>query len=155
MNHKHFRLSTHLHYNSLDLQKIDQKYLKRFEMLCWGRAEKISWSERVKNEKVLDTDTEEGNDLHKIKRRKTNLIGHILLMIYLIKAFFEGKIEGTERRGRRYKQLLDDHQETVSCWNLNKEALGILRAYARTIPSAVCVTPPEDEQVMLETCRGS
>jgi hypothetical protein len=26
--------------------------------------------------------------------------------------------------------------------------------HARNIPSAVCVAPPEDEQVMLETCRG-
>jgi hypothetical protein len=26
--------------------------------------------------------------------------------------------------------------------------------YARNIPNAVCVAPPEDEQVMLETCRG-
>jgi hypothetical protein len=25
---------------------------------------------------------------------------------------------------------------------------------ARNIPSNVCVTPPEDRQVMLETCRG-
>jgi hypothetical protein len=27
--------------------------------------------------------------------------------------------------------------------------------HARNIPSAVCFAPPEDEQVMLETCRGS
>jgi hypothetical protein len=26
--------------------------------------------------------------------------------------------------------------------------------YARNIPSAVCEAPPEDEQVMLETCTG-
>jgi hypothetical protein len=26
--------------------------------------------------------------------------------------------------------------------------------YARNIPNAVCVAPPEDEKVMLETCRG-
>jgi hypothetical protein len=26
--------------------------------------------------------------------------------------------------------------------------------YARNIPSAVCVTPPKDEQIMLETFRG-
>jgi hypothetical protein len=26
--------------------------------------------------------------------------------------------------------------------------------YARNIPSAVCAATPEDEQVMLETCRG-
>jgi hypothetical protein len=29
-----------------------------------------------------------------------------------------------------------------------------LTLYARNIPSAVCSGPPEDEQVMLETCRG-
>jgi hypothetical protein len=29
-----------------------------------------------------------------------------------------------------------------------------LTLYARNIPSAVCEAPPEDEQVMLETCRG-
>jgi hypothetical protein len=28
-----------------------------------------------------------------------------------------------------------------------------LTLYARNIPSAVCLAPPEDEQVMLETCR--
>jgi hypothetical protein len=26
--------------------------------------------------------------------------------------------------------------------------------HARNIPSVVCVAPPEDEQVVLETCRG-
>jgi hypothetical protein len=26
--------------------------------------------------------------------------------------------------------------------------------YARIIPIAVCLAPPEDEQVMLETCRN-
>jgi hypothetical protein len=29
-----------------------------------------------------------------------------------------------------------------------------LTLYARNIPNALCVAPPEDEQVMLETCRG-
>jgi hypothetical protein len=28
-----------------------------------------------------------------------------------------------------------------------------LTLYARNIPNAVCITPPKDEQVMLETCR--
>jgi hypothetical protein len=26
--------------------------------------------------------------------------------------------------------------------------------YARNIPSVICLAPPEDEQVMLGTCRG-
>jgi hypothetical protein len=29
-----------------------------------------------------------------------------------------------------------------------------LTLYARNIPNAVCVGPPEDEKVLLETCRG-
>jgi hypothetical protein len=29
-----------------------------------------------------------------------------------------------------------------------------LTLYARNIPNAVCVASPEDEQVMLEACRG-
>jgi hypothetical protein len=29
-----------------------------------------------------------------------------------------------------------------------------LTLYARSVPNAVSAVPPEDEQVMLETCRG-
>jgi hypothetical protein len=37
------------------LQKVlvDQKYLESFEMWCWKRMEKISWTDRVNNEAVL------------------------------------------------------------------------------------------------------
>ena len=31
----------------------DQKYLESFEMLCWRRMEKISWTDHVRNEEVL------------------------------------------------------------------------------------------------------
>jgi hypothetical protein len=37
------------------LQAVDQKYLKRFEMWCWRRMEKISWTEHVRNEAVRIT----------------------------------------------------------------------------------------------------
>jgi hypothetical protein len=32
------------------LRKVDQKYLESFEMWCWRRMEKISWTGRVRNE---------------------------------------------------------------------------------------------------------
>jgi hypothetical protein len=35
------------------LQKVDQKNLESFEMWCWKRMEKISWTDRVRNEEVL------------------------------------------------------------------------------------------------------
>jgi hypothetical protein len=31
------------------LGKVHQKYLESFEMLCWRRMEKISWTDRVRN----------------------------------------------------------------------------------------------------------
>jgi hypothetical protein len=35
------------------LRKIDRKYLESFEMWCWRIMEKISWTDRVRNEEVL------------------------------------------------------------------------------------------------------
>ena len=35
------------------LRAADQKYLERFEMWCWRRMEKISWTDHVRNEDVL------------------------------------------------------------------------------------------------------
>jgi uroporphyrinogen-III decarboxylase len=52
------------------------KYLENFEMWCWRRMEKISWTDRVKNKDVLHRVKEERNILHTIKRRKANWIGH-------------------------------------------------------------------------------
>jgi hypothetical protein len=67
------------------LRKVDQKYLESFEMLCRRRMEKISWTDRVRNEEVLHRVKEERNILHTIKRRKANWIGHILRKNCLLK----------------------------------------------------------------------
>jgi hypothetical protein len=89
---------------------LDQKYLESFEMWCWRRMEKISWTDRVRNEAVLHRVKEERNIVHTIKRRKANWIRHILRRNCLLKHVLEGKLEGrkemTGRRGRRRKQLL-------------------------------------------------
>jgi hypothetical protein len=90
------------------LQKVDQKYLGSFEMWCCRRMEKISWTDRVRNELIRRV-KEDSNILHTIKRRKANWIGHILLRNCLLKHVIEGKLEErvgmTGRRGRRHKQL--------------------------------------------------
>jgi hypothetical protein len=104
------------------LQKVDQKYLESFQMWCWRRMEKISWTNRVRNEEVLHR-VEERNIIHSIKSRKANWIGHILSRNYLLKHIIEGKREGVRRRyrsygrqGRRLKQLLDDLKVTRGYW---------------------------------------
>jgi hypothetical protein len=73
--------------------------------------EMFSWADRVKNE-VLQRVREERHFLLTIKRRLENWIGHILRRNFLLKHVTDEKIEGTGRRGRRRKQLLDDLKET-------------------------------------------
>jgi len=46
------------------LQVADQKYLESFEMWCWRRMEKISWTDHVRNEEVLIRVNEQRNTLH-------------------------------------------------------------------------------------------
>jgi hypothetical protein len=54
--------------------------------------EKISWTDHVRNEKVLLRVSEQRNILHTIKR-KANWIGYILRRNCLLKHIVEGKIE--------------------------------------------------------------
>jgi len=57
------------------LRAVDQKHLESFEMRCWRRVEKISWTDRVRNEKVLLRVKEQRNILHEIsKGRLTGLV---------------------------------------------------------------------------------
>jgi hypothetical protein len=85
------------------------------------------WSNSVINKEVLHKVKEERNIPHTIKRRKANLIGHILHRNCLIKHIIEGKIEGrieaSGRQGRKCKQLLDDLKETGGYWKLKEETL--------------------------------
>jgi hypothetical protein len=59
------------------LGKMDQKYVGSFEMWCWRRMVKISWTDRVRNEEVLQRVKEERNMIRTIKRWKANWIGHM------------------------------------------------------------------------------
>jgi hypothetical protein len=43
-----------------------------FEMWCWRRMEKISWTDHVRNEEVLFRVKEQRNVLHEISKRKAN-----------------------------------------------------------------------------------
>jgi hypothetical protein len=66
----------------------------------------ISWNNRVGIE-VLRRVEEERNILHTTERRKANWISYILPKNCLLKHVIKSKLEGTERRRRRCKQLLD------------------------------------------------
>jgi hypothetical protein len=110
------------------LRAVDQKHLESFEMWCWRRVEKISWNDHVRNEDVLLRVKEQRNNLHEIRKRKANWIGHILRRNCLLQRVTEGKIEGeievTGRQGRRRRKLLDDLKEGRGYSHLKEEPLG-------------------------------
>jgi hypothetical protein len=105
---------------------LDQKHMESFEMLCWRRMEKISWTDHARNE-VLFRVKEQRNILHEILKRKANWIGHILRRNCLLQRVIEGKIQGgievTGRQGRRRRKLLDNLKKRRGYSHLNEEAL--------------------------------
>jgi hypothetical protein len=106
---------------------VYQKQQGRFEMWCWGKMVKISWTDHVRNEEVLLRVKEQRNILHEISKRKANWIGHILCRNCLLQQVIEGEIKGgievTGRQGRRCRKLLADLKERRGYSNLKEEAL--------------------------------
>ena len=94
-----------------------------FEMWCWRRMEKVSWTDHVRNEEVLLRVNEQRNILHEISKRKANWIGHILHRNCLLKQVIEGKIKGEMEVTRRRKKLLDDLEDRRGYSHLKEEAL--------------------------------
>jgi len=109
------------------LREVDQKYLERSEMWCWRRMRKITWTDRVRNEVMLQRVKEDRNVLHIINRRKDNYIGHMLCRNCLVKHDIgwkrDGRIGVTERRGRRSKQLLDGFKKKREYFKLKEETV--------------------------------
>jgi hypothetical protein len=110
-----------------ELLKLDQKYFETFEMRCWRRMEKISWTDGVRNEEELQRVKEERNIVFTLNRRKANWIGHIFCRNCLVKRVIEGKIGGrvevTGRRGRRCKALSDVLKEERGYSKLRERAV--------------------------------
>ena len=97
--------------------------------------EKISWTDHVRNEKVLLRVKEQRNILHEIRKWKAKWIGHILRRNCLLQRVIEGKIQGgievTGRQGRRRRKLLDDLKERRGYSHLKEEALDRTMCRAR------------------------
>ena len=103
------------------------KHLESFEVWCWRRMEKMTWTDHVRNEEILLRDKEQRNILHEISKRKANWIGHILRRNCLLQRVIEWKIKGgrevTGGQGRRRKKLLDDLKDRRGYSHLKEEFL--------------------------------
>lgn len=87
--------------------KKERDRVEAFEMWVWRRMERISWTDHVSNEQVLDRVHERRTLLGKIYERKGNWLGHVMRGNGILKAALEGAVEGNRRRGRRKLKLID------------------------------------------------
>jgi hypothetical protein len=88
-------------------------------MWRWRRTEKFSWTDRVKNEEVLQRVKEDRNILHTINEGR---IAGFVTYEYCVRNA-EGQLEGTRRRERRRMQVPDNFKGKMGCWNLTEETL--------------------------------
>jgi len=55
------------------LRAVDQKHLESFEMWCWRRMEKISWTDHVRHEDIL-LRVQEQSYMKYVNGRRTGLV---------------------------------------------------------------------------------
>jgi len=56
------------------LRAVDQKHLESFEMWCWRRMEKISWTDHVRNKYYLESKSREISYMRYVNGRRTGLV---------------------------------------------------------------------------------
>jgi len=86
-----------------------------------GKMEKITWTDRVRNDEVFHRVKEDKNILHTTKGMKDEWNGHMLRWNWLLKHVTEDMIEGTRRRGIRHKQQPDYLKLKIWYWNFKEE----------------------------------
>ena len=116
----------------------DQNYLESSEMWRFYRKEKISWTDRVRNEEVLHRVKEERNIVYTVKRGMLKELVKSCVRTAFWNTLLKARIEVMGIRGRRVKQLLDDLKERRGYWKLKEEALD--RALWRT-RCGICYGP--------------
>ena len=90
------------------LRKEDIRKLEALEMWLWRRMEKISWTDKVTNEEVLNRVGVQRQLINILRNRKKSWIGHVLRGNGLLKEVIEGRMEGKRARGRPRLARLDE-----------------------------------------------
>ena len=90
------------------LRRNEEKRIEAFEMWIWRRMERVKWTDRIRNEVVLERVGEERMMLKLIRKVKRNWLGHWLTRNSLLKDALEEMVNGRRVRCRRRYQMIDD-----------------------------------------------
>ncbi|KAJ4433769.1 hypothetical protein ANN_16081 [Periplaneta americana] len=90
------------------LRRREEKRLEAFEMWLRRRIESLKWTDRIRNEAVLERAGEERMMLKLIRKSKRNWLGHWLRRNYLLKYALEEVVNRRRVRDRRIYQIIND-----------------------------------------------
>jgi hypothetical protein len=76
------------------LRAVDQKHLESFEMWCWRRMEKISWTDHVRNKVLLRVKSRGICYTKYVNGRRTGLV-----TFYVETAFYNGLLKERYKGG--------------------------------------------------------
>jgi hypothetical protein len=82
------------------IAKAERRRIEAFKMWCFRRMLKISWTDMVSNEEVLERMSVRRTLWSSIKKRRNEWIGHVLRHGGLLGLIIEGCVEGKNARGR-------------------------------------------------------
>ena len=108
------------------ISKTDEKKITSFEMKCYRKILRISWTERKTNASVLEQlGVKAPQLLNLIKKQKLSYFSHIKRHNNLEKLFLEGACEGRRGRGRPRMRWTQDIGEWmgVSTVEAGRQAL--------------------------------
>jgi hypothetical protein len=122
---------------ALTIKQSEIKKLNSFEMWCYRRIHRISWTEKVTNIEVLQRMKKECEVIKTVKIRKIQYLGHIMRgeKYVLLRLIMQGKIQGKRNPGRRKISWLRNLREWFGC-----SSLELFRSAANKIKIAMMIS---------------
>ena len=99
---------------SWTIKKAEQRRIDAFELWCWRRLLRVSWTARRSNQSILK-EISPGCSLEGLMLKlKLQYSGHLMRRVdSLEKTLMLGKIEGRKRRGRQRMRWLDSITDSM------------------------------------------
>jgi len=91
------------------LTKEDIRKLEAMEMWIWRKSERITWTDHITNDEVLERVQEKRQLINLIKERQAKWIGHVMRSDTLLKDILEGRTKGKKQWQAKTENVrLDD-----------------------------------------------
>ena len=99
---------------SWTIKKAEHRRIEAFELWCWRRLLRVSWTARRSNQSILKEINPEYSLQRRILKLKLQYFGHLMRRTNLLeKTLMLAKIEGGRRRGRQRMRWLDGNTGAI------------------------------------------